>query len=516
MNKNILGVDVPESISGLGNLKAFNGKRFSGTAHEMPNIKNPDQRMSKIVDNLESAIHLSGLKDGMTISFHHHFRNGDYIVNLVLEAVAKLGIKNLTVASSSLTDIHRPMIDHIKNGVVYRIETSGLRGELANQISHGLMEVPIVFRSHGGRAYSIASGELKIDVAFLGVPSTDLFGNANGFSREGDNSSACGSLGYAMVDAKYADKVVLLSNNIVPYPNTPCAIPQTDVDYIVEIDAIGDPKGIMSGATRYSTNPKELMIAKAAADVMEASGYFEDGFSFQTGTGGSSLAVTRFLKEKMIRKGIKANFALGGITSQIVKLHEEGFIRKLLDVQSFDQDAVDSTLKNEFHHIVDAHFYAGPGVEGAAVDQLDMVVLSALEIDVNFNVNVLTGSDGVIRGAVGGHPDTSAGAKLAIIVAPLVRGRIPSILDRVNTICTPGMTVDVLVTEQGIAVNPARPDLIERLNAAGIKTETIEALKAKAEKIVGHPNPIEYGDKIVGVVTFRDGSVIDVIRQVSR
>lgn len=516
MNKNILGVEVPESISGLGNLKPFDGKRFSETANEMPNIKNPDQRMSKIVDNLETAIRLSGLKDGMTISFHHHFRNGDYIVNLVLDAVAKLGIKNLTIASSSLTDIHTPMIDHIKNGVVYRIETSGLRGELANQISHGLMEVPVVFRSHGGRAYSISSGELKIDVAFLGVPSTDLFGNANGFSREGDNSSACGSLGYAMVDAKYADKVVLLSNNIVPYPNTPCAIPQTEVDYIVEIDAIGDPKGIMSGATRYSTNPKELMIAKAAADVMEASGYFEDGFSFQTGTGGSSLAVTRFLKEKMMRKGIKANFALGGITSQIVKLHEDGFIRKLLDVQSFDQDAVDSTLKNQFHHIVDAHFYAGPGVEGAAVDQLDMVVLSALEIDVNFNVNVLTGSDGVIRGAVGGHPDTSAGAKLAIIVAPLVRGRIPSILDRVNTICTPGMTVDVLVTEQGIAVNPARQDLVERLSLAGIKTETIEALKAKAEKIVGHPNPIEYDEKIVGLVTFRDGSVIDVIRQVSR
>ena len=167
MNKNILGVEVPESISGLGNLKPFDGKRFSETANEMPNIKNPDQRMSKIVDNLETAIRLSGLKDGMTISFHHHFRNGDYIVNLVLDAVAKLGIKNLTIASSSLTDIHTPMIDHIKNGVVYRIETSGLRGELANQISHGLMEVPVVFRSHGGRAYSISSGELKIDVAFL-------------------------------------------------------------------------------------------------------------------------------------------------------------------------------------------------------------------------------------------------------------------------------------------------------------------------------------------------------------
>lgn len=516
MNKNILGVEVPESITGLGSLRPFDGKRFSGTEHELAKIKNPELPKSKIVKDLKTAIELSGLKDGMTISFHHHFRNGDYIVNLVLEAAAALGIKNLTVAASSLTDIHTPMVDHIKNGIVYRIETSGLRGELANQISHGLMDVPVVFRSHGGRAYSIASGELKIDVAFLGVPSTDLYGNANGFSRDGDNSSACGALGYAMVDAKYAEKVILLSNNIVPFPNTPCMIPQTDVDYIVELEAIGDPKGIMSGATRYSTNPKELMIARAAAEVMEASGYFKDGFSFQTGTGGSSLAVTRFLKEKMIAKGIKASFALGGITSQIVKLHEEGFVKKILDVQCFDLDAVESTLRNEFHHVVDAHFYAGPGVEGAAVDQLDMVVLSALEIDVNFNVNVLTGSDGVIRGAVGGHPDTSAGAKLAIIVAPLVRGRIPTILDRVNTICTPGMTVDVLVTEQGIAVNPARQDLIERLAAAGIKTETIEGLKAKAEKIVGHPNPIEYGEKVVGVVTYRDSSVIDLIHEVSR
>jgi citrate lyase subunit alpha/citrate CoA-transferase len=229
LNKNILGVEVPESIAGLGQLKPFDGKRFSGTPDEQPEIKSPDERMSKIVDELETAIRLCGLRDGMTISFHHHFRNGDYIQNLVLEVIARMGIKRLTIASSSLSDIHAPMIEHIKNGVIYRIETSGLRGELANQISHGLMEVPVLFRSHGGRAYAIASGELKIDVAFLGVPSADLFGNANGFSRDGDNSTACGSLGYAMVDAQYADKVVLLTNNIVPYPNTPCAIPQTDV-----------------------------------------------------------------------------------------------------------------------------------------------------------------------------------------------------------------------------------------------------------------------------------------------
>ncbi|HWR61501.1 MAG TPA: citrate lyase subunit alpha, partial [Clostridia bacterium] len=301
---------------------------------------------------------------------------------------------------------------------------------------------------------------------------------------------------------------------IVAYPNTPCAIPEIDVDYIVKVDEIGDPKGIASGATRFTTNPRELKIARMAAEVMESSGYFKEGFSFQTGTGGAALAVTRFLREKMLNKGIKANFALGGITGAIVKLHEEGLIRKLLDVQDFDLEAARSVKENPFHCVVSGHHYAGPGSEGSAVDQLDMVVLSALEIDTEFNVNVLTGSDGVIRGAIGGHPDTASGAKMTIIVAPLIRGRIPTILDRVNTIVTPGSTVDVLVTEYGVAVNPLRQDLIDRLTAAGIKLNTINELQKTAEAIVGKPKTIEYGDKLVALVYYRDNSVIDVIRQV--
>lgn len=191
----------------------------------------------------------------------------------------------------------------------------------------------------------------------------------------------------------------------------------------------------------------------------------------------------------MVAKGIKANFALGGITGAMVKLHEKGLIKKLLDVQDFDLDAVRSVRENPFHCVVSGHHYAGPGTEGSAVDQLDMVVLSALEIDTDFNVNVLTGSDGVIRGAIGGHPDTASGAKMTIIVAPLIRGRIPTILDRVNTIVTPGSTVDVLVTEYGVAVNPARTDLIERLTAAGIELKTINELQAMAEATWASPIP---------------------------
>ncbi len=472
--------------------------------------------VNKIVPSLEEVIRLSGLKDGMTISFHHHFRNGDHIINMVIDKLAEMGFKNLVLAASSLTDVHTPLIKHIKNGVIRRIETSGLRGELAEAISSGLMDIPVVFRSHGGRAFAIETGELLIDVAFLGAPSCDPFGNANGYSRDNENGIICGSMGYAKLDAMYAKKVILITNNIVPYPNAPFGIPESDVNYIVKVDNIGDSSGIMSGATRFTSNPKDLLIAQTAANIIEGSGYFNDGFSMQLGSGGASLAVARFLREKMIARNIKASFALGGITGQIVEMHEEGLVKKILDVQSFDLNAAASLKNNRFHQQISASYYASPGNLGTAVNQLDIVVLSALEVDVDYNINVLTGSDGVIRGAIGGHQDTAAGASVAIIVAPLTRGRIPTIVEKVNTLVTPGKTVDIVVTDQGIAVNPNRTDLIHNLQKTGINLCTIEELKEKAEHIVGKPKPIEYTDKIVGVVTYRDGSVLDVVRQVKQ
>ena len=468
----------------------------------------------KMLSSIREAIEKTGLKDGMTISFHHHFRNGDYIVNMVMDEIAKMGIKNLTLAASSLAACHAPLIEHIENGVITHIETSGMRGELAEQVSRGLMDFPVVFRSHGGRAAAIARGELHIDVAFLGAPSCDPMGNANGYNRDEENATMCGSLGYAKVDAQYADKVVILTDHVVPYPNTPFGIPSIQVDYIVPVENIGDPAGIMSGATRYTKNPKELLIAKTAAQVIEHSGCFYDGFSMQMGSGGASLATARFLRETMEKEHIHAHFALGGITGQIVEMHEAGLIDKILDVQSFDLVAANSLKNNRFHAQIDGRFYAGYDNGGAAVNGLDFVVLSALEIDTDFNVNVLTGSDGVIRGAIGGHPDTAAGAKMSVVVAPLTRGRIPTIVKKVNTIVTPGAVVDVVVTEQGIAVNPRRQDLIDKLTAEGFKLNTIEELREKAEKVVGAPEPIKYLDRVVGVVLYRDNTVMDVIRQI--
>ena len=506
------------SLESIPHIDELNGIQSAfqgdGMVKNARTLAEREEMNNKIVGSIEEAVRLCGLQDGMTVSFHHHFRGGDYIVNMVMDALAKMGFKNLVLAASSLTDCHAPLIAHIKKGVIRRIETSGLRGELADAISHGLMEVPVVFRSHGGRAGAIDIGDLPIDVAFLGAPSCDPYGNANGYIRDTDEGIMCGSMGYAKCDAQHARKTVIITNHVVHYPNAPFGIPESEVDYIVKVDEIGDSAGIMSGATRFTKNPKELLMAEAACKVIVSSGCFKDGFSFQTGTGGASLAVTRFLREAMLKKGITASYALGGITGSIVELHEEGLVKRLLDVQSFDLRAAQSLRDNRFHQQISASYYASPYNEGTAVNQLDVVVLSALEVDCGFNVNVLTGSDGVIRGAIGGHQDTAFGASVAIVVVPLTRGRIPCVVKKVGALVTPGKTVDVIVTDYGIAVNPARQDLAERLKACRLPIVTMEALQKKAEQLVGVPDPIAYEEKIVGVVTYRDGTVIDVIRQV--
>ncbi|HGS5464461.1 TPA: citrate lyase subunit alpha [Vibrio parahaemolyticus] len=468
------------------------------------------KKSRKLKSDLRSAILASGLEDGMTISFHHAFRGGDKVVNLVLDTIAQMGYKNLTLASSSLTGIHSPVVEHIKNGVVSKIYTSGIRGELGEAISNGLLKEPVHIHSHGGRVHLIKSGELNIDVAFIGVPCCDEFGNANGMNGK----SRCGSLGYAKIDAQHARKVVMLTESIVGYPNHPASITQDLVDAVVEVEEVGDASKIGGGETRLTSNPRELLIAKRAADVIINSGYFKQDFSLQTGSGGASLAVTRFLENSMEKRGITAEFGLGGITSTMVSMHEKGLIRNLIDVQCFDSGAADSLARNPNHIEISANEYANPSSKGAVVDRLDVVILSALEIDVNFNVNVITGSDGVIRGASGGHCDAAAGANLAVIVAPLVRGRIPTVVEQVLNVVTPGQSIDVLVTDHGIAVNPRRPEVKERLLNAGLPVLDMEALVARAQSLTGKAEPIEYDDQVVGYVRYRDGSVIDVIRKV--
>ncbi len=478
-----------------------------------PYLRDDDaKRRRKVLGSLREAIVRSGLTDGDTISFHHHFREGDKVILQVLAEVAAMGIRDLTLAGSSLNSCHAGIVDYIKQGVVTRIYTSGMRGKLAAAISRGgLLPNPVNIHSHGGRVALIQSGELRPTVAFLGVSACDEYGNANGVS----GASRCGSLGYAMVDAEHAQTVVLLTEEIVDFPNTPAVIRQDRVDWIVRLDEVGDPTKINTGAARITKNPRDLLIARLASDVIEHGGYFSDGFSIQTGSGGASTAATNFLASRMARKSIRARWALGGITAGMVALHEEGLIDRILDVQSFDSVAAGSLAANPRHTVISAAEYASPLAKATCVDELDMVILSALEIDLSFNVNVLTGSDGLMMGASGGHCDTAAGAKLTIVVAPLIRTRIPTVVERVTTLVTPGDNVDVLVTDYGIAVNPRRPDVEDSLRSAGLRLTTIADLHQRALEICGTPRPIPTTDEVVGIVRYRDGSVIDTVKAVA-
>ncbi len=466
--------------------------------------------MSKLVKDMKEAIRLSGLKDGMTISFHHHLRNGDMVAVMVLDAICELGIKDLNVNISSIFDTHAPFIEYIRDGVITGIETDYMGGVVGRAVSEGILEKPVTFRTHGGRPSDIIRGASPIDVAFIAAPTADCMGNCTGKT----GPSACGSLGYAFADAMYAGKSVVITDNLVDYPLVDYSISEEYIDYVVTVDKIGEPSGIVSGTTKITKDPVGLVIADYAARAIDASGLLVDGFSFQTGAGGASLAAAKYLKDIMIRKNVKGSYGLGGITSYMVDMLQSGCFKALYDVQCFDLGAVESIRTNPCHMEVSGAHYASPTAKSSAVDSLDVVILGATEIDTDFNVNVHTDSNGYIMGGSGGHSDTAAGAKMSIIVAPLSRARLPIVVDKVLCKSTPGNTIDVLVTQRGIAVNPQRPELAERFTAAGLPVVDIHDLKEMAEKLNGVPKKPQLGDRVVANVLYRDGSLLDTIREV--
>ena len=151
---------------------------------------------NKVSHSLKHALLKSGIRDGMTISSHHHFRNGDLIMNQVFDELSLLGIKGLRWFPSATFPCHAPIIDHIKNGTIDLVEGS-LNGDIGRFVSLGKMQKTGVLRSHGGRWQAVQDGEVHIDIAIIAAPTADMFGNATGDR----GPSACGSLGFALVDS---------------------------------------------------------------------------------------------------------------------------------------------------------------------------------------------------------------------------------------------------------------------------------------------------------------------------
>jgi citrate lyase subunit alpha/citrate CoA-transferase len=464
---------------------------------------------NKVVADLETAFRNAGLADGMTVSTHHHLRNGDFVGNAVFDAAAALGVKDLRWFPSASFPCHAPIIEHQKNGVVHHIEGS-MNGPLGDYASRGHMRGMAVLRSHGGRWQAIQDGEVHIDVAVLAAPTADPFGNATGDR----GPTGCGLLGFGLADSIYADHVIIVTDNLVDFPCVPWQIQGNNVDQVVVMDSIGDASKIVSGTTQITKSPDRLLIAELTARFCDEVGIVRDGFSFQAGAGGTALSFALFLREFMREREIKARFIRGGSTQYLVEMLEEGLTDFILDGQTFDLEGVRSMRENAGHINTSPFTSYNWHGKGHFASMLDVVVLGATEVDVDFNANVVTHSDGRLLHGIGGWMNCLA-SKCTILPIPSVRDRIPVVVDEVTTLCGPGELIDVVVTERGIAVNPRREDLLARLRGSSLPLVTIRELKEEIEGICGGPpaKP-ELGEKVIGAIKWVDGTVIDCVRQV--
>ncbi len=462
----------------------------------------------KRIKDLQTALEKLGLRDGMTISTHHHFRNGDFLANMVFDVAHKMGVKGLRWFPSASFPCHEHLIQYLEDGTIQRIEGS-MNGPLGRFVSEGGMAGTGVLRSHGGRYQAVQDGEVKIDIAIIGAPTADQFGNANGLFGD----SACGLLGFALADSEYADKVIVVTDNPVEFPCVPWQIQGNLVDYVVEAERLGDPKMIVSGTTQITKSPDRLLLAELTARFCDVAGIIKEGFSFQSGAGGTSLAVGEYFKRIMQEKGIRARFARGGSNKYLVSMLEEGLVDYILDGQTFDLEGVRSMAENPGHVWTSpftSYNYHGKGNFASLVD---VVILGATEIDLDFNANVVTHSDGYLLHGIGGWQNCLL-SKTVILSIPLFRDRVPVIKDRVTTVCGPGELIDVIVTERGIAINPRRTDLIEATRHSNLPIKSLEELKAEADRICGIPTPPELEDRVVAAIKWLDGTVIDVVHQV--
>ena len=463
----------------------------------------------KWVANLEAALRQCGLRDGMVISNHHHLRDGDSVALMALQAAACTGVKDLMWFPSASFPSQKDAIELMEAGTIHHIEGS-MNGPLGEYTTQGKMRGMGVLRSHGGRWQAIQDGEVHIDIAVIAAPTADPFGNADG----SHGKSACGSLGFALADSIYADRVIVVTDNLVAFPCIPWQIQGNHVDFVVEVPSIGDPAKIVSGTTQITRSPDRLRIAELVARFLRDAGIMRDGFSFQAGAGGIALAFVDYLRRMMKESGVKARFVRGGSTKFLVELLQEGLTDYILDGQTFDLDGVKS-IAGDPRHVATSPFtsynYHG---KGNFASMVDAVVLGATEVDVNFNANVVTHSDGRLLHGIGGWQNCLA-AGCTILAIPSFRDRIPVIVDEVTTLTGPGELIDMVATERGIAINPRRQDLIDALKGSDLPVRPIQDIKAEVERICGgKPARPKLGDRPVAIVKWVDGTVLDTVWQV--
>jgi citrate lyase subunit alpha/citrate CoA-transferase len=191
---------------------------------------------------------------------------------------------------------------------------------------------------------------------------------------------------------------------------------------------------------------------------------------------------------------------------------EDDLFRTIYDAQSFDLGAVKSLHENENHIEVSIDHAYNPFNKACIALNTDFSVLGATEVDVDFNINVNTFSNGLLNSGIGGHQD-AARAKISMIVVPLAR-KVPSIIDSVTTVSTPGDSIDIIVTDGGITINPyqtpKRKRVEKMLRAAKLNIKPIHELKEVAMS-QAEPMTPDVTSEICTLIEYRDGTHLDVI-----
>jgi len=512
--KNALGRLVPTEVNGKPQIPYMGVGKYKPTGRKyapfIASCADYPADGNKLIPTLKAALKKAGLKDGMVISTHHHFRNGDLIANQIFDIAAELGIKNLTWVPSASFECHGSMVKYLEDGTIHHIEGS-MNGSLGRFTSTKGMKGMGILRSHGGRYQAIQDGEVVIDIAVIAAPTADSFGNATGDR----GPAACGLLGFALADSQYANKVIVVTDNLVPFPCYPWQIQGNYVDHVVVVDKVGIPEKIVSGTTEITKSPDRLLLAEWCAQFCDEVGIIKDGFSFQAGAGGTALSIGIYFADILRERGMKARFARGGSNKYLVKMLEDGLTDFILDGQTFDLEGVRSMREN-WNHVNTSPFtsynYHG---KGNFASMVDVVILGATEVDLSFNANVVTHSDGMLLHGIGGWQNCIF-SKCTILPIPLFRDRIPVIRDEVTTVCGPGELIDVIVTERGIAINPLRKDLIKAMKNSKLPIKTIQQLKKEAEEICGTPEKAKYTNEAVAVVKWVDGTVIDTVWKLAK
>ena len=164
--KNQVGREIPDEIlarMGKTGYRGLHDRDNASYRKASPTVRalNDPQR-SKLCASLREALEKCELHDGMYFGFHHHFRDGDYVINMVMQEVARMGIRDITICATSMGAAHDALEPLIKQGVIAGIQSSGVRGKIGEAISRGKFKKPAIIRSHGGRVRAIEEGDIHL------------------------------------------------------------------------------------------------------------------------------------------------------------------------------------------------------------------------------------------------------------------------------------------------------------------------------------------------------------------